>query len=64
MAAPLPGILGSMMAMEAVKHITGAGETLAGRMLLFDALYAETRVIRTTRNPACPVCGHLHGREA
>ena len=60
-AAPLPGILGAMMAMEAVKHITGAGETLAGRMLMIDALYAETRVIHTSRNPACPVCGHLHG---
>lgn len=60
-AAPLPGILGAMMAMEAVKHITGAGETLSGRMLMIDALHAETRVIHTSRNPACPVCGHLHG---
>lgn len=60
-AAPLPGILGAMMAMEAVKHLTGAGETLAGRMMIYDGLYAEARVIRTTRNPDCPVCGQLHG---
>ena len=60
-AAPLPGILGSMMAMEAVKHLSGAGETLAGRMMIYDGLHAEARVIRTSRNPDCPVCGHLHG---
>ena len=37
-AAPLPGIIGAMMAMEAVKCITGAGETLAGRLMIHDAL--------------------------
>jgi hypothetical protein len=44
-AAPLPGVIGAMMAMEAVKHITGAGEGLRGRLMIHDALYAETRVI-------------------
>lgn len=63
-AAPLPGIIGAMMAAEAVKYLTGAGETLRDRILIHDALYAETRVIRTARNPDCPVCGtaghHAH----
>lgn len=56
-AAPLPGVIGAMMAMEAVKQITGAGETLAGRLMIHDALYAETRVIRIKRRTDCPVCG-------
>ena len=54
---PLPGVVGSMMAMEAVKHITGAGQTLAGRMLLYDALFSENRVIAIKRRTDCPVCG-------
>lgn len=56
-AAPLPGVIGAMMAMEAVKHITGAGQTLRGRLLIHDALYAETRVIEIHRREDCPVCG-------
>lgn len=56
-AAPLPGIIGAAMAMEAVKHITGAGETLAGRLMIHDALYAETRVIGIKRRADCAVCG-------
>lgn len=59
-AAPLPGVIGAMMAMEAVKHITGAGQTLRGRLLIHDALYAETRVIEITRRADCPVCGANH----
>ena len=53
----LPGVIGAMMAMEAVKRITGAGEGLAGRMLIHDALMAEGRVIGLARRPECPVCG-------
>jgi molybdopterin/thiamine biosynthesis adenylyltransferase len=56
-AAPLPGIIGSLMAMEAVKAITGAGEGLRGRMMIHDALYAETRMIGLKPRPECPVCG-------
>ena len=56
-AAPLPGIIGAIMAMEAVKHLTGAGETLAGRLMIHDALYAETRVIAVKRRADCAVCG-------
>jgi len=59
-AAPLPGIIGSLMAMEAVKWVTGAGETLAGRMLIHDALYMETRMIGVKKQADCPVCGGAH----
>lgn len=54
---PLPGVIGSIMAVEAIKHLTGAGETLRGRMLIHDALYAETREVALSRDPACGVCG-------
>ena len=54
---PLPGIVGAMMAAEAIKAITGAGETLGGRMLIHDALWGETRTIALKRRPGCPVCG-------
>jgi molybdopterin/thiamine biosynthesis adenylyltransferase len=53
----LPGVIGSMMALEAVKEITGAGRGLRGRMLIHDALHAETREIRLKRRADCPVCG-------
>jgi molybdopterin/thiamine biosynthesis adenylyltransferase len=56
-AAPLPGIIGAIMASEAVKWVTGAGETLAGRLMIHDALYAETRVIGAKRRVDCEVCG-------
>ncbi len=59
-AAPLPGIIGATMAMEAVKHLTGAGETLAGRLMLQDALNAEVRVISLRRRADCPACGTGH----
>lgn len=59
-AAPLPGVLGSMMAMEAVKLITGAGAPLRGRLLIYDALYAETRLIGVKRRADCTVCGAVH----
>ena len=55
-AGPLPGVIGTLMAMEAVKEITQAGETLAGRMLVYDALDARSREIKLSRNPECPVC--------
>lgn len=53
---PLPGVVGSMMAVEAVKVITGAGAALAGEMLIYDALYGETRKIRVKPRSDCPVC--------
>ena len=54
---PLPGVVGSMMALEAIKHLTGAGQGLRGRMMIFDALYGESRMIGTARRADCPVCG-------
>lgn len=54
---PLPGVVGSLMALEAIKHLTGAGQGLRGRMLIFDGLYGESRMIGTARRPDCPVCG-------
>ncbi|WP_022706499.1 HesA/MoeB/ThiF family protein [Paracoccus zeaxanthinifaciens] len=53
----LPGVIGSMMALEAVKELTGAGQGMRGRLMIHDALYSETRVIRTSADPACTVCG-------
>jgi sulfur-carrier protein adenylyltransferase/sulfurtransferase len=53
----LPGIIGSLQALEAIKLITGAGETMIGRLLLFDALKLRWRELKLRRNPDCPVCG-------
>ncbi|MEL6196775.1 MAG: molybdopterin-synthase adenylyltransferase MoeB [Pseudomonadota bacterium] len=53
----MAGVIGAMQAVEAVKLITGAGDLLAGRLLIYDALSAETRVMRLRRRPGCPVCG-------
>ncbi len=53
----LAGVMGAMQAVEAVKRITGAGEGLTGRLLLYDALWAEVRTIKTPRRPECAVCG-------
>jgi molybdopterin/thiamine biosynthesis adenylyltransferase/rhodanese-related sulfurtransferase len=53
----LPGIVGSLQASEALKLILGKGETLAGRLLLFDALYTTFDEVTIKRNPECPVCG-------
>jgi molybdopterin/thiamine biosynthesis adenylyltransferase/rhodanese-related sulfurtransferase len=53
----LPGIVGSIQAMETIKLILGAGESLAGRLLLFDALAMKFRELKLRKNPACPMCG-------
>jgi molybdopterin/thiamine biosynthesis adenylyltransferase len=55
--AALPGVMGAMMAIEAIKHLTQAGETLVGRLMIYDALYAETRVIAVKRRADCTICG-------
>lgn len=55
--APLTGIVGAVQAAEALKLIAGVGESLAGRLLLFDALTMRWRDLRVTRDPHCPVCG-------
>ena len=53
---PLPGVIGSMMAVEAVKLVCGAGQPLRGEMLIYDALWGETRKIALKRRADCPVC--------
>ena len=53
----LAGVIGSMMALEAVKLIAGAGAPLAGRLMIYDALAGEARTVRIGPDPACPVCG-------
>ncbi|MEM6971693.1 MAG: molybdopterin-synthase adenylyltransferase MoeB [Pseudomonadota bacterium] len=55
----MAGVIGAMQAVEAVKLIVGSGTPLAGRLLLYDALEAETRVLRIKRRPDCPVCGDV-----
>jgi molybdopterin-synthase adenylyltransferase len=52
----LTGVIGSIMALEAIKEIAEAGETLSGRLLLYDGLAATSRTIALRRDPACPVC--------
>ena len=56
---PLPGVIGTMMAVEAVKVIAGAGAPMLGTMLIYDALYGQTRSFRVKRRQGCPVCGHI-----
>jgi sulfur-carrier protein adenylyltransferase/sulfurtransferase len=53
----LPGIIGSLQALEVIKVITGVGETLSGRFFIFDALNFESRTFKIKRNPANPVNG-------
>jgi adenylyltransferase/sulfurtransferase len=53
----LTGTMGSLQATEVVKVILGIGEPLIGRLLLVDALSMEFRVVRTRRDPKCPLCG-------
>jgi adenylyltransferase/sulfurtransferase len=54
--APLTGIMGTLQAAEALKILTGTGESLCGRLVIFDALKAEWRSIRLRRDPQCKVC--------
>jgi adenylyltransferase/sulfurtransferase len=53
----LPGVVGSMQALEAIKRVLGVGTSLRGRLLLFDALEVSWREVRVRRDPECPACG-------
>ncbi|MGP1254046.1 MAG: HesA/MoeB/ThiF family protein [Kiloniellales bacterium] len=53
----LPGTLGALQATEVVKELLGIGRSMAGRLLLYDALEASFREVRARRDPACRVCG-------
>lgn len=54
----LPGVIGSIMAVEAIKLIVGAGELLNGRLMIYDALNAETRTIKLNQDTNCPICSN------
>ncbi|MFN0024744.1 MAG: HesA/MoeB/ThiF family protein [Parvularculaceae bacterium] len=56
---PLAGIAGAIAALEAIKEITGAGTSLAGRLLIFDGLAAAARAVSLPRDPECSACRHL-----
>lgn len=58
-AAPLPGVMGSLMAIEAVKYLTQAGEGLQGRLMLYDGLYGQTRMVKAKRRETCACCGQI-----
>ena len=53
----LPGLVGSIQAIETIKLILGIGESLSGRLLLIDALTMEVRSVKLRRNKDCPLCG-------
>ncbi|HEY8198062.1 MAG TPA: molybdopterin-synthase adenylyltransferase MoeB [Gemmatimonadales bacterium] len=53
----LPGIIGSIQALETIKWIIGAGNSLLGRLVLFDALKLRFRELELRKDPACPICG-------
>ena len=57
--APLVGVVGAMQAAEALKLIMGAGESLAGRLLLLDGLHMEWSSMQVARDPGCAVCGEV-----
>ena len=53
----LPGVIGVMMATEAIKYIIGIGEPLIGRLILYDALSMTYREMKINRDENCPLCG-------
>jgi molybdopterin/thiamine biosynthesis adenylyltransferase len=53
----LPGIIGSLQALEAIKLILGIGKPMIGRLLIFDGLEMDISIVSIKRNPACPACG-------
>lgn len=53
----LPGFVGTIQALEAIKLILGIGDSLIGRLLLFDALGLELREVKVRKDPSCPLCG-------
>ncbi|GAM08000.1 putative adenylyltransferase/sulfurtransferase MoeZ [Geobacter sp. OR-1] len=55
----LPGVIGTIQATEAIKHLLGIGEPLLNRMLTYDSLRMKFREIPIRRSPECPICGTL-----
>lgn len=58
--APIVGVVGSLQAMEAIKCLTGMGQTLCGRLLLIDGATMALRELGLGRDPDCPTCGSAH----
>ncbi len=54
--APLVGVIGSIQALEIIKVLLGIGESLCGRLLIFDAFLGKWRTLKLQKDPACPVC--------
>ena len=61
MLGVLPGIVGSVQALEAIKLILGIGDDLSGRLLAYDALAATTTELKVRRDPECPICSRDPG---
>lgn len=59
----LTGLVGSTMALEAVKWITGAGEPLLSRLMIFEGLTGQARTVRLSRDLACPSCHHVQSSD-
>ena len=55
--APLTGVIGALQAMEAIKLLAGIGESIDGKLVVFDALNADWRMVKISKDPACAVCG-------
>ncbi|WP_138378967.1 HesA/MoeB/ThiF family protein [Luteithermobacter gelatinilyticus] len=53
----IAGVMGSLMAVEVIKEVLGLGQSLAGRLLIYDALDARTRTLKLPKDPHCPCCG-------
>lgn len=59
--APLPGVIGSIMAGEVIKLIIGEGSALIGEMMIYDALYGEIRKFKSKQNKSCEICSKTKG---
>ncbi len=57
MLGAVTGVMGTLQATETLKEILGIGESLAGRLLIWDALATRFRTVRLPRDPACALCG-------
>lgn len=57
--APVVGVVGATQAAEALKILAGVGRTLAGRLLILDALAMQWRELSVPRDPSCPVCARV-----
>jgi adenylyltransferase/sulfurtransferase len=60
--APIVGVIGSLQALEVIKLVAGIGQSLCGRLVIFDALYHDWRTVKLNRDPACPVCSQRPDR--